>query len=204
MMTRPAPPCARAVRPFELMKLHFNSTKAPKAGGALAIAIALGVAGCGSAHHLSQTTTEAAAPHARSIKRSAGRAHSHRHAARPQTMARTVSNRAAASKPGHKTNPSSHRHITRSAQPKTSTRKLKTPAHQHSAVLHQHAAATKRRSTTRSSRPSKATTRAGRTTMTPDGSGTAPATPLNANGAAPGGGQAGTAGSAGQGVSADG
>jgi hypothetical protein len=77
------------------------------------------------------------------------------------------------------------------------------PAHQGSAATH------KRRST--QAKPSRTTTtktRSERTTLTPDGGGTAPPTSLNATGAATGGqtGQTGASptGAAGQGVSADG
>lgn len=187
------------------MKLHFITTKTHRAGSALAIAIALGVAGCGSARHISQTSTEAATPvHAHQAKPSAEHRRGRRQAVRPHGTARSVSYRAARAKPEHKTDTSAHRHINRSAPPKTSAPQPTTVAHQHAAGPHQRAAATKRRASTRSSRPDGTKTRSSRAKMTPDGGGTAPSTPLNADGAATGGGQSGTSGSAAQGVSADG
>jgi hypothetical protein len=181
----------------------MKRTKTYRAGGAFAIAIALAAAGCGSARHLSQTTTEvSAAAHVHRLKPTAEHHRSHRQAARRHGIAKPVSRQAAENNPEHR---AAGRHITRSTQPKTTTRELRTSAEQQPAVVHQHAAATKRRSATKSAQSGQTKKRSGRTTMKPDGSGTAPATPLNADGAASGGGQSGTAANSGApGASADG
>jgi hypothetical protein len=188
------------------MRLHFNDIKTHKAGGSLAIALALGLAGCGSAHHLAPTTTQTvAAAHRVSAGHDVRDADHHRsraHAGRPQSIARTISRRPNATKPPHKVQPSAHRHgTTKSAHAKPTVQQVRPPTHP--------PAATNKR---RSKKPSRTTTtesRSGRTTPTPDGVGTAPPTSLNATGAPTGGGQTGQTGAsptgaAGQGVSADG